>query len=190
MKIAILGWGSLCWQPKNENGKKLETEGEWHNDGPSIPIEFARISKNGRLTLVIYPKAKKIPVLWIMSPFPNLKNAAKNLQEREGCPTEKRIHYISNSDIEHIPTSNNGFVSSIKFWASTKGLDGVVWTGLTENFEDVDKANMEFNKENVIKYLKSLKGTTKEKAKEYIIKAPKQVQTEMREHIQKELGWR
>ena len=46
MKIAVLGWGSLIWDPK-----ELDANNEWNNDGPFLPIEFARISNNGRLTL-------------------------------------------------------------------------------------------------------------------------------------------
>jgi hypothetical protein len=48
MKIACIGWGSLIW----DNGN-LDSKGDWQNDGPMIPVEFARQSKNGRITLVI-----------------------------------------------------------------------------------------------------------------------------------------
>jgi hypothetical protein len=50
MKIAVIGWGSLIWCPGS-----LRIQTAWHNDGPSLPIEFARILKDGRLTLVIRP---------------------------------------------------------------------------------------------------------------------------------------
>ena len=48
MKIAILGWGSLIW---NQNG--LPVKGQWKKNGPVLPIEFSRVSRDGRLTLVI-----------------------------------------------------------------------------------------------------------------------------------------
>ena len=47
---AILAWGSLTWEPKDLNFIK---DVGWKNYGPTLPIEFARISNNGRLTLVI-----------------------------------------------------------------------------------------------------------------------------------------
>lgn len=50
MKIAILGWGSLIWNPENLN---YYTEFGWSKNEPKLPIEFLRISNNGRLTLVI-----------------------------------------------------------------------------------------------------------------------------------------
>ena len=52
MKIAILGWGSLIWQPKD---LKFDANIGWKEKGPILPIEFARISKDGRLALVITP---------------------------------------------------------------------------------------------------------------------------------------
>jgi hypothetical protein len=53
-KIAILGWGSLIWD-KREEFERLH--GPWQSDGPSLKIEFSRISstRGGALTLVIDP---------------------------------------------------------------------------------------------------------------------------------------
>jgi len=53
MKIAILGWGSLLWEPSAEFEKWIELP--WKNDGPKLKIEFSRISgsRKGALTLVI-----------------------------------------------------------------------------------------------------------------------------------------
>ena len=48
MKIAVLGWGSLIW-----NKGKLRLTTNWTDGGPVLPIEFSRISDDGRLTLVI-----------------------------------------------------------------------------------------------------------------------------------------
>lgn len=50
MRIVIPGWGSLIWNPGN-----LAMTGEWQPDGPMLPVEFARVSTDGRLTLVIAP---------------------------------------------------------------------------------------------------------------------------------------
>jgi hypothetical protein len=48
MKIVILGWGSLIWDPRD-----LPHQEPWLDDGPKLPLEFSRISKDRRLTLVI-----------------------------------------------------------------------------------------------------------------------------------------
>jgi hypothetical protein len=41
MKIAILGWGSLLWDPAD-----LQLATPFEPGGPSLPIEFCRVSKN------------------------------------------------------------------------------------------------------------------------------------------------
>ena len=53
-RTAILGWGSLIWEPGPEFQKRIcQSE----NDGPVLPIELSRISttRKGALTLVIDP---------------------------------------------------------------------------------------------------------------------------------------
>ena len=62
MTTVCLGWGSLIWDQCR--AAELPTRGCWHKDGPFLPIEFARVSSNGRLTLVIMPDAKLVPVQW------------------------------------------------------------------------------------------------------------------------------
>ncbi len=83
MKIAVLGWGSLTWDKENLNGN-LEVCGEWKSDGPNLPIELARISEDGRLTLVILPGSEDITVLWNERNHNELDAAIENLKEREG----------------------------------------------------------------------------------------------------------
>jgi hypothetical protein len=61
--IVCLGWGSLIWNPKD-----LPVE-DWHGDGPALPVEFARISRGGRLTLVVADSAAQLPVLWTRLEF-------------------------------------------------------------------------------------------------------------------------
>lgn len=60
MRIACIGWGSLVWSPGI-----LRCEGEWHLNGPLLPLEFARTSKDGRLTLVLMDGAAPVPSLWV-----------------------------------------------------------------------------------------------------------------------------
>ena len=48
MKCAVLGWGSLIWRPG-----ELKIAAPFAPNGPLAPIEFCRVSKDGRLTLAI-----------------------------------------------------------------------------------------------------------------------------------------
>ena len=49
MSIACLGWGSLIWDPQELPVR----EEDWLCDGPSLPVEFSRLSSGDRVTLVI-----------------------------------------------------------------------------------------------------------------------------------------
>jgi hypothetical protein len=82
MKIAFLGWGSLIFCPRD-----LRIREGWHRDGVYLPLEFARISRNGRLTLVLYKNADRVQVLWAYADVNSLVEAIENLRQREGTHT-------------------------------------------------------------------------------------------------------
>src|SRR5436190_1350463 len=90
MEIAVLGWGSLIWCPGS-----LRIKTKWRSDGPRLPIEFARISRDGRVTLVVLPGAEDQPVYWALSEFDDLHDARGNLKEREGTPSKDHIHCLT-----------------------------------------------------------------------------------------------
>jgi uncharacterized protein YdaT len=189
MKIVVLGWGSLVWDPRD-----LRIDGEWRTDGPSLPIEFARVSvsrvsKNRRLTLVLFPSAEKVQVLWNYMDAGDLKEAIENLRKRE-VPKATNARYIGFAEIDNGSYRCNvipDITSNIKQWANEKSIDAVIWTDLPSNF--TEKTKTEFTEENVVKYLESLKHDSKERAEEYIRKAPPQIKTKMRKVIEERLGW-
>lgn len=78
MSIAILGWGSLCWDPRD-----LAITGEWIFDGPMLPVEFARISGGKRITLVIKNGFEPVNTLYVISSLQDLDEAGENLRRRE-----------------------------------------------------------------------------------------------------------
>jgi hypothetical protein len=78
-KIAVIGFGSLIWSQG-----ELLLSSEWQRDGPSLPIEFARVSQDGRLTLVIVPGFLPQKTLWALSGCKTMTDAKENLRKREG----------------------------------------------------------------------------------------------------------
>lgn len=174
MKIACLGWGSLIWDPRN-----LPVEREWFENGPKLRIEFARQSKDGRLTLVIEPSSPEVPCLWAVMTVNSVADAHRALVEREGTSRK----YIATWSLgEEAPKS----IPSLPDWAAAHDIKGVVWTALPPKFNDVEITPTQSE---AIKYLDSLTGETRSKAQEYITRAPRQIDTPYRRQIAVELRW-
>lgn len=179
MKIACLGWGSLIWKPES-----LLIRREWFSDGPFLPIEFSRQSKDGRLTLVITNTAKPIRTLWALMVTEDLEVAKKSLLIREGIPESKLNTFIGSVKSDEI--TNDNIKLTIKDWAISLKLDAVVWTNLPPKFQNNER---EPTLEEAVSYLKSLNINKKSTAEEYIKKAPKQIDTEFRRKFETDLGW-
>lgn len=176
LKIACLGWGSLIWDPK-----ELKTLGkEWFNDGPELPIEFTRISSDNRITLIIDKESnKRSSCLWILMDSKNLEEAILSLKKREKTPNTNAIHYIRASEV-----TQDEIKLVIKKWMASKDLDAVIWTGLSYS----KKTNKERPSIDFLKYhLAQLSTDEFERASEYILKTPKQIVTEYRSDLEKEV---
>ena len=84
MRIACLAWGSLVWSPRD-----LQISSIWFEDGPSVPVEFARQSGGHRLTLVIRNDFQPVTSLWAWMKMASLPDAVENLRVREGTVTKR-----------------------------------------------------------------------------------------------------
>ncbi|MCO4794301.1 MAG: hypothetical protein KC493_11340 [Bacteriovoracaceae bacterium] len=182
MNIACLGWGSLVWDPR-----ELPFRGKWHIDGPSLPIEFARESMDGRITLVITEHSVTSNSLWSIMNVSSINDAKIALADREGISPK----FINNSIGYWDKNSNSchGLSSEeIKKWAENKNLDGVVWTNLKYGFRSSRGRMPEYI--DVLEHLKALSGKSYSVAEEYVRNTPSQVKTEFRAKLEKDLGWR
>ena len=187
MKIAILGWGSLICQPKD---LAFDKEFGWKEDGPTLPIEFVRISKDGRLTLVITKNGTKVPVLYALSNYQNVEEAILNLAVREGSGRRSIGSY---DKTKNEFSSKVFFEQNILDWIKDKDIDAVIWTNLKENWDiknEKDEIIRQIEPNKRIEYLKELKGNTSVLAEEYISKTPKQINTKYRKLIEDELNWK
>lgn len=183
MKIAILGWGSLVWNPKL---LQYNTTFGWQNDGPMLPLEFSRISKDFRLTLVLEPTAKLVQSLYAISTNTTMEEAILNLAVREGS-ARNAIGYFDLSKNKCHP-EYFVYIENIKEWLTVHPeIDAVIWTNLKANWEETDRVKSK--KRDRLDHLKTLDGPTKAIAEEYIRKAPIQITTNFRKEIQKELKW-
>jgi len=176
MKIAVICWGSLYWDKGN-----LGTTGNWKNDGPSLKLEFCRLSSFGkskeRVTLALSDMGDLCVTYWDLMAASDLKAARKNLKDREGCPMGD-IHFFSRNQN---PLSNVD--KQMETWlADHLEVDAVIWTGLTSNWSKYRSGH--FTAQDFIQYLNSKKDSIVE-IKHYFEKVPAQLQTTGREVFNK-----
>lgn len=185
MRIAILGWGSLIWDPRNLEIDKTLGQNGWFTDGPMLPIEFARISQDGRLTLVIAQGRDEVKTLYSISLFEELDHTILDLAIREGCPKSKIGFFVKSSGLFQSKSNIQNYIES---WIKQKDeIEAVIWTDLAMNFKD--KIGLELTEENAINYLKYLPNEIKIKAEQYVRRAPTSISTTIRRMIEIELGW-
>ncbi|MGN8275913.1 hypothetical protein [Pseudomonas sp. SMN5] len=175
MIIACLGWGSLIWKPQS-----LPLASEWFVDGPSLPIEFSRISDGGEVATVICPNAPPSRVLWTVLDVGSLDEACRALQEREQIAQERQ-------DGIGILTVGNSPLGIIGEWAAARQIDAVIWTALPPRLEGVE--GLVPCIDDVIGYLGALTGEARDHARHYIQQTPAQIDTPYRRAIIKTLGW-
>lgn len=182
MNIAYLGWGSLIWKAGG-----LKTAGSWEKDGPLLPIEFARISDDKSLTLVLYPGVHDVQTLWVRAVPKDVENAVHDLRKRERTSKENIGFVCIPAGTKRCNVILDAW-SRIETWAKQKELDAVVWTDLSSNFKK--KTGIEFSHDNAVEYLLNLSGEPLTKAENYVRRAPEQIETDLRKRLKEELGWR
>lgn len=185
MKIAIIGWGSLIWNPKKLS---INKENGWNTEGPLLPIEFSRISKDGRLTLVIDKDALPLKTLFAISNYEKLDEAILDLTVREGC-SKSKIGYCNKTEMGlDFEPLNFEFKDNIDVWLKQNpDIDATLWTNLSKRFKD--SIGLKYSIDNVIHYLETLDEQIKPLAEEYIRKTPEQINTKIRIEIEKKLNW-
>jgi hypothetical protein len=181
MNIAIIGWGSLLW-----DRRELPLASRWRPDRPELPIEFARISKNGHVTLVIRLGQRSIRAYWALVDAPSLEQARRHLQRREDARRERDIHSVDRNG-HTLGEPRPEITSTVQRWLGAHDLDGAVWTGLESNWERVTGTPL--TPQNVAARLDALAGDTLRAAREYVERAPPQTRTPIRIHLETVLGW-
>jgi hypothetical protein len=179
MEIVCLGWGSLIWCQK-----ALPVVGAWRTDGPNLPVEFARESRDGRITLVICDGADPLTTLWAALNVPNLNAAKQALAAREGV-TAANIQY-SIGWWSPAAASEHPGASVIGEWAAARNLAGVVWTALKPKIGPDYRVPTQVE---VVAHLEGLERQQRDTAEEYVRLTPRQIGTAYRTAIEEALGW-
>lgn len=187
MKSVVLAWGSLVWDPR-----ELQIAAKFMADGPLLPVEFCRISKDGRLTLAIDETFGALCKTYSApSRLDSLDAAIENLQVREEMSSVRAVGFVeprSGRQSELAIQSHPQVVATIGAWVESTGYDAAIWTALTSNFDDWGKAGEPFSVSAAMEYLETLESEDAEKfarALAYIRKAPPEVETPVREGVAK-----
>lgn len=179
MKIAVLAWGSLVW-----DRRELLITNDFRPNGPSLPIEFCRVSRDGRLTLVIDETIGANCLTYAAtSAFDSLIQAKENLQQREGMEHINGVGFVDLFSGQQSDRARERHPNSVKIiddWTHANGYDATIWTALANNFVDPQKARGPFSVDAAIRHLDDRDKLSFAKALHYIWNAPPEVQTPVR----------
>jgi hypothetical protein len=178
--IACIGWGSLIWDRRN-----LDVDGHWRVDGPLLPVEFARQSSNGRITLVLGRGFAPVPTLWSVFNTRDVAEARESLRVREDIPRSRSAESIAQWCRGENATADP--VTTIPDWAAVRNLEAAVWTNLRPKFAGTNGRIP--TEAEVVAYLQTLEGQARAAAEEYVRRAPRQIATAYRRAIETALGW-
>jgi hypothetical protein len=178
--IACIGWGSLIWDIRN-----LDVDANWRADGPLLPVEFARQSSDGRITLVLVQGFAPVPTLWSGFNSHDLAKARESLRQREGVFRSRADYFITCWRRGENPVSEPD--ATISRWAAGTDLEAAVWTNLPPKFAGTDGRIP--TEAEVVAYLQALEGETRAAAEQYVRRAPRQIATAYRPAIERALGW-
>ncbi len=185
-KFAVLGWGSLLWDMRPEFEGFNSRLGAWDPAGPTLRLEFARVSstRSGALTLVLVeePDGGACEVSFAVINRARLEDAVCDVRCREGCNLAD-IGYccVGTSDARG---RNSAVVAAIRAWGATKKLDAVVWTDLSANFADKSNPKAPFSVPAALAHLQNCSAEGKSLAAEYVWRAPDFVKTPLRTVLQ------
>ena len=187
MRCAVLTWGSLMW-----DSRELQVAADFAPNGPLLPIEFCRISRDGRLTLVVDETYGAVCTTYSApSAIESLNEAIENLRLREGAANAEVVGFVelaSGKQSDFATQSHPNSVAAIGAWATSNGYDAAIWTALASNFEEPDKGGEPFSVTAAIRYLEALESRDRAaftRALDYIRKAPPEVETPVRDQVNK-----
>lgn len=177
--IVCLGWGSLIRDPDG-----LPVVGGWSPDGPVLPVEFARESEDGRMTLVLVDHDRPVPVLWAELAVSDIEEGRAALRLREKVKFDGAIGRWPAMARRHAHDEVIGA------WLDGKGFDGVVWTALRPGMRaDRDARSYATpSLERIERHLAALAPEARARAAQYVRSAPGQVVTPYRPAIERMLA--
>ncbi len=167
------------WDPR-----ELLVHGKWFEDGPLLPIEFARQSKDRRLTLVLVPDYDdRVRSLWTLFSVGTVSEAREALRQRECVLKKNKDRHIDAWSAGDAPPAH---FPEIARWVADMALDAAVWTALPPKFGQED---LRPSVEQAVGHLRQLPHEQRRNAERYVRMTPRQVDTPYRRRFEAEFGW-
>ena len=172
--------------------------GAFRDDGPRLPIEFSRVAKDGRVTLVIDPGAAPMATWWCPMAVDTIEAAVEGLGRRERIGPARWPEWIgwqtrAGAVITAVDGAREGgraegpTRATIASWLEAVELDAVVWTALPARTPDERFAWP--STEALVTHLHGLEGEARTRAEEYIRRTPATIDSVRRRHFEAEFGW-
>ena len=191
--IGCIGWGSLLWDPRS-----LPMAGPFRADGPRLPIEFSRVAKDGRVTLVIDPAADAMATWWCPMAVDTIAEAIEGLGRRERIGPARWSEWIGWQIRDGAEIGGEGGAraggladpstrATFAEWLVSKDVDAVVWTALPARTPDERFAWP--TTEALVAHVRGLEGEARARAEEYIRRAPTTIDSRRRRLFESEFGW-
>ncbi len=160
-------------------------------EGPKLPIEFSRVSSDGRVTLVIDPAAPVMRTYCVRMAVSDLDEAIEQLGRREKIAPERYRDWVG-VQTRSQPERSAGETADreraeIARWLDSAPFDAVVWTALPSRTPAGELVVPALD--SLIAHLESLEGPGLARAEEYIRRAPANVKTPRRERFEQVFGW-
>jgi hypothetical protein len=170
----------------------LPRAGDFQYEGPALPVEFSRVSLDGRVTLVLDPLVPPVQTYWVELACSELETAIGALGERERIPPEMRARHVGALARAESPQQARGdtdgrIVTEIASWLASQPLDAVLWTALPSRGPAGEGGRPGF--ETLLAHLESLEGPARDRAEQYIRRTPRPIRTPRRERFESLLGW-
>jgi hypothetical protein len=176
MRIVCLAWGSLIW-----DSGALPVAGAWHPEGPSLPIEFARVGDKDELATVLCPGAPVGTARWARPDVDDVIAARRLLRQREEID-EDRVGGVGTVVVGQASAALLRAPEILRWAATQNSVDAVIWTALPPRFAGTEGRIP--TPEEAAGYLRGLGGHERRHAEDYVRRVPEEIRTPNREALE------
>ena len=198
MNIAVIAYDSILYRISN-SGQCLCIKKDFTDNGPKLPIEYARVSGNykkpqrRKLTLVIRRGAEPQSTSWAEMDFNNLDDAMNNLAQREtglADPTGDGVGFLNirtgNMNLKESKKKDRGIKLILESWTKDHpDIDAIIWSNWLSNF--AKRIGERCTPETAVKFLEGLSKRELAGARDYILKTG--LDTRFSRTIREKFNW-